>query len=220
MDSSAPWRALESSEPVERETGSPGASGGHPLAPLLAIAGVAALALVAGFVVVAAAAAPAAPVIVTGSSPPATGAATGSLLVIEVAGAVVRPGVYELPAGSRIRDAIERAGGYGPDVDADAAESGLNLAAKLADGEVIRVPRRGDESGEPSIAARPSSGLIDLNTASPEQLDSLPGIGPVTAAKIVAARQEKPFASVDDLVTRKVLSASALTKIRSLVTVR
>jgi competence protein ComEA len=152
--------------------------------------------------------------------------ASRAVVVVQVAGAVARPGVYSMPVGSRVADAIGAAGGYSTDVDPRAAEVKLNLAAKLQDAQVIAVPRRGETT---SGAAGPSSGsgvgvsaaagLVNLNTATAEQLDALPGVGPATAQKIIAARGEKPFAAVDDLVTRKVITASVLAKLRSLVTV-
>jgi competence protein ComEA len=143
-----------------------------------------------------------------------------AMVVVQVAGAVVRPGVYTLPLGSRVGDAIQAAGGYSADVDPRAAETKLNLAAKLQDAELIVVPRRGDSaSGSPGAGGTPVPGLINLNTASAAELDTLPGIGPATAAKIIASREQMPFASVDDLVTRKLVSASTLAKFRDQVTV-
>jgi competence protein ComEA len=146
-------------------------------------------------------------------------------IVVDVGGAVARPGVYHLPSGARIADAISAAGGYGPRVDADRADRELNLAAIIYDGDQIHVPVRGETGGGETSASDggstdgPSAGhLIDLNRASAEELDTLPGIGPVTAAKIIAAREERPFASVDDLATRKVVGPATLTKIRALVT--
>jgi len=146
------------------------------------------------------------------------------MVVVEVAGAVRNPGVYSLPLGSRVADAIKAAGGYSSDVDPRQAESQLNLAAVVADAQAIHVPRR----GEGAAAATPaqsgshpsaSAGILDLNTATAEQLDTLPGVGPVTAQKIIASREKQPFRKVDDLVARKIVAASVLAKFRSLVTV-
>ena len=112
------------------------------------------------------------------------GAPSPSLLVIDVVGAVRRAGLQRLPQGSRIADAIARAGGATTRADLNQ----VNLAAPLADGEQVVVPVRG---AAVSAAAGPStpSGPVHLSTATVEQLDALPGIGPVTAQKIVAYRQ-------------------------------
>jgi competence protein ComEA len=140
------------------------------------------------------------------------------LVVVDVEGAVLRPGVFELPAGSRVADAVEAAGGYGPHADLAAAALQVNLAAVLRDGQQIVVPAVGVATGEVSGGSG-AGGLVNLNSASPEALDALPGIGPVTVQKIVAARVEQPFASLEEMVTRKVLTTSQVDKIRDLVTV-
>jgi competence protein ComEA len=154
------------------------------------------------------------------SSQPTAAASDGgseSELVVDVEGAVAEPGIVHLPPGSRVADALVAAGGYAPDADVAAASRALNLAAQLADGEQVYVPRLGDN---PAASGRGTSrGLVNLNTASPEQLDALPGIGPVTVQKIVAARQERPFKTLDELVERKVLSSAQLSKIRDQATV-
>jgi competence protein ComEA len=139
------------------------------------------------------------------------------LLVVDVEGAVLRPGIFELPAGSRVADAIEAAGGYGPQADLAAAAAQVNLAAVLRDGQQLVVPVLGVAAGGGSGDGS-AGGLVNLNSASPEALDALPGIGPVTVQKIVAARSEQPFASLEEMVTRKILTSSQVDKIRDLVT--
>lgn len=161
---------------------------------------------------------------------PTASAATIGEIVVDVEGAVEKAGVWRLPADSRVGDAIDAAGGYSAQVDIAAAAKQLNLAQPLVDGQQIHVPVRGE--AEPTAAARGSDGgglvtpspgaaggLIDVNSASAEELDTLPGIGPVTAAKIIAARQESPFASVDELVGRGVVGQSTFDKLRALITV-
>lgn len=153
------------------------------------------------------------------ASPGSTVAATTTQgLVVDVEGAVLRPGIIQLPAGSRVADAIEAAGGYGPDADLKAAAAQVNLAALVHDGQQIVVPAIGGPAASSGTGGG-TGGLVDLNSASSSALDALPGLGPVTVQKIVAARTEKPFGSIDELVTRKVLTKAQLDKIRDLVTV-
>jgi competence protein ComEA len=118
-------------------------------------------------------------------------------LVVDVAGAVRRPGLYRLARGTRIADALALAGGYTRRADRVA----VNLAAPVADGEQIVVPARGSGTAGASSGAGPSpTAPLDLNTATLEQLDALPGIGPTTAQKILDYRQAHgPFHSVADL---------------------
>jgi competence protein ComEA len=122
-------------------------------------------------------------------------------LVVHVVGAVRRPGLYRFPARARIADAVRRAGGATRKANLEA----INLAAPLEDGLQVLVPRRVPlpASGTPVPSAEEpaaAQGPLHLNTATLEQLDALPGVGPVTAQKILDYRQEHgPFVSVDDL---------------------
>jgi competence protein ComEA len=133
----------------------------------------------------------------TGIAEAAVGGAGGSLavddgagdsVVVHVAGEVRDPGVYRLPEGSRVTDAVERAGG----VAQSAAGDGINLAAELADGQQVVMPARIGRPGAavPSTAPGVSAGPVSLGTATIEQLDTIEGIGPVTAADILEFRDE------------------------------
>jgi competence protein ComEA len=143
----------------------------------------------------------------------------GRSVVIDVTGAVRRPGLYRLPEGSRIADAIARAGGTTRRADAKL----VNLAAPLVDGEQVLVPARivgssaGAASAAPGATAAPAA-PVDLNTATPEQLDALPGVGPVTAQKIVAYREAHgPFTSVDELDAIPGIGPARIADLRGLV---
>lgn len=156
-------------------------------------------------------------------TPAASGAGRTDPIVVDVQGGVAEPGIRELPAGARVADAIDAAGGYGVDADLEAAAS-LNLAQPLADGQQVRVPRIGDAvaATAPSTGATGTGGSgggpINLNTATPEELEALPGIGPVTVQKIVAARAERPFVSLEDAVTRGVINRGQLEDIQGVAT--
>jgi competence protein ComEA len=146
---------------------------------------------------------------------PATTAAARAI-VVDVVGAVRRPGLYRLSQGARIADVLARAGG----ATAKAQLELVNLAAPVSDGEQIVVPRRGAVApsagggGAPGLQAGP----VHLNTATLEQLDGLPGVGPVTAQKILDYRQEHgAFASVDELDAIPGIGPARLEQLRDLV---
>jgi competence protein ComEA len=143
--------------------------------------------------------------------------------VIDIEGGVVHPGIAHIAAGSRVADAIAAAGGYSDSADLVAAARTLNLASELMDGAQVYVPRLGDVTGggtgTGSGGGNGGGGLVDLNHATESELDALPGIGPVTVGKIVAAREEQPFQTLEELVDRKVMTNAQLDKIRDLATV-
>lgn len=165
--------------------------------------------------------------LVVPAAPTATATAVGTV-VVDVQGAVARPGVQELPSGARVADAIAAAGGYASDADLEASATAVNLAAPLTDGQQVRVPRIGDTTAvgggtagggaDTGGGAAGGGGRVDLNTATPEELEALPGIGPATVQKIVAARQERPFASLEDAVERGVINRGQLEEIRDAAT--
>jgi competence protein ComEA len=146
------------------------------------------------------------------------------VLVVHVAGAVVAPGVHELPAGSRVVDAIEVAGGLGPTADG----TRINLAAPLSDGERVYVPSVGEASPPPvagdgggaGSGGEAGSGPVDLNAADESALDALPGVGPTTAAAIIEHREQiGRFTSVDQLLDVRGIGEAKLEQLRPLVTV-
>ncbi|MDQ2952131.1 MAG: SLBB domain-containing protein [Chloroflexota bacterium] len=137
------------------------------------------------------------------------------VVVVDVAGAVVRPGVVRLAYGTRVGDAIAAAGGPAPEADLGA----LNRAALLRDGARVYVPRIGEVPPAGSVGSEAET-RIDLSHATAVELASLPGIGPATATRIIRSREQRPFAKVDELQTRGLVTARVLADIRDLLTLR
>lgn len=229
------WRTLSSDSPVESTPGNDDAqrSTHRPRWLLATLAAVGGVALGGVFVLLIS--------LLMGSDPavdlvdigepleplPADGAAAaasditdvgGSVdeLVVDVAGAVMQPGLHRLRPGDRVGDAIAAAGGFGPRVDLREASQSLNLAQPLDDGVKVLVP----ELGIDTLPGRQDSdGRIDLNRAAQDELESLPGIGPVTAGKIIDARKTARFEDVRDLRSREVVGDSVFEDIKELVRV-
>jgi competence protein ComEA len=135
-------------------------------------------------------------------------------LVVDVAGAVRRPGLYRLAPGARVDDALAAAGGATPRADLDA----VNRAAPLADGEQIVVPARGAAAAAGGAPGTAAGAPVDLNSATAEQLDTLPGIGPATAEKIVAYRQQHgAFHSLAELDAVSGIGPAKLEQLKGLV---
>jgi competence protein ComEA len=145
-------------------------------------------------------------------------AAPAREIVVDVVGAVRRPGLYRLSQGARTADALARAGGATPHAQLEL----VNLAAPISDGEQIVVPRRGAAVAGAGAAGAGAAGVpagpVHLNTATLEQLDALPGVGPVTAQKILDYRQEHgAFGSVDELDAIPGIGPARLEQLRDLV---
>lgn len=157
--------------------------------------------------------------------PAATSAPASVRVLVDVEGAVARPGLVQVPEGARVGDAIALAGGFAARVDLTAASQQLNLAEVVRDGTKVHVPAIGDAvatttgAGVGTATTPRGDGRVDLNHATEAELDALPGVGPATIAKIVAARSETPFATADELRTRGIVGQAVWQKLEALVTV-
>ncbi len=129
---------------------------------------------------------------------------------IDVSGAVSNPGVYPMEADSRVEDAIKKAGGFSEKANSEFISKYLNLSQKISDGQKIYVPFEGEQAGG-VVAGVSQTVKVGINTGSLVQLDSLPGVGSVTAQKIVDGR---PFNALDDLLTKKIVSKTVFDKIK------
>lgn len=156
-------------------------------------------------------------------------APTAAPIAVHVIGAVPRPGLYEFPEGARVQDALDAAGGLLAEGNADA----LNLAALLQDGQQLDVPYQNGVAEAPAATEAPASReipgaatetnsdveLVNINTASLDELDALPGIGPTTAQKIIDYRDENgPFSTIEDIMNVSGIGPATFEEIQTLIT--
>ncbi len=147
---------------------------------------------------------------------------TQETIAVDVEGAVERPGVYSLKAGSRAQEALIASGGLSSQADRSWVEKNFNLASKLIDGAKIYIPKVGEVVSSSNVTGSqmPTTGFvgsqININSASAQDLDSLPGIGPATSQKIINSR---PYGSIDELVSKKAVSSKIFSQIKDKITV-
>jgi len=142
------------------------------------------------------------------------------LVVVDISGAVKKPGIYELESGSRINDAVEKAGGFSWSVDKYYLNKSFNLSTRLKDGDKIYIPTLDDSikeyekkgNNEVNQSKENVNALVSINTATKEELTSLVGIGDKRADDIVSSR---PYSSIEELVDKKVLGTSVFEKIKN-----
>lgn len=136
-------------------------------------------------------------------------------IMVDVEGAVTKPGSYELAQNARVQDALVAASGLSALADREWISKNINLASKLKDGAKIYIPQKGENiSQSVSSSVETKSEAIDINSASVEELDSLWGIGPATANKIIQAR---PYSMIDDLIKKKIVSQKIFDKIKDTI---
>ncbi|MCL4353563.1 ComEA family DNA-binding protein [Patescibacteria group bacterium] len=147
-------------------------------------------------------------------------AASGTDIIIDIEGAVLKPGVYSLNQDARLKEALIAAGGLSREADRIWIAKNLNLAMKLTDGTKVYIPSAGESAslgrGTETSGDLLSRGLININSASAAELDKLPGVGPATARKIIDGR---PYSSIDELIGKKIMSQKAFDKIKDRISV-
>lgn len=145
--------------------------------------------------------------------------ASEKIISIDVSGEVNTPGVYKLKEGLRIEDAINAAGGFTPKANQEYISKSLNLAQKLVDGTKLYIPAEGEEAAIASnaeVAGVNSASAVNINSATQAELEALPGIGPVTASKVISGR---PYQNIDELINKKIIGKSVFDKIKSSIAV-
>ena len=153
------------------------------------------------------------PEVVVEKSETATSSTATKFIIVDVEGAVEKPGVYQIPYDSRIVDALIPAGGLSANADRNTISKTINLAQKLTDGTKIYFPEINNSNISNNSNA---TNLINVNNASITELDSLPGVGAITAQKII---DNRPYQNTSDLLTKKVVSSSVYSKIKDKLSV-
>ncbi len=151
----------------------------------------------------------------------ATVSASLTNIVVDVEGAVVKPGVYKLSSDARVQDVLIAAGGLSSRADRAWVSKNLNLALKLTDGAKIYIPAAGETPAQSSAVQGAQSsvnvdGLVNVNSASQSELDTLPGIGAVTAVKIISNR---PYGAISELLERKIVGSKVFSQIKDKISV-
>lgn len=134
---------------------------------------------------------------------------TSGQLVVDIEGAVANPGVYKLESGARVNDVIEAAGGFTIDADINWIDSRINRAEKVEDGYKLYVPEKNEIIGE--VAGKKITNVTSINFASTAELEGLPGVGEVTAGKII---QGRPYNKLTDLIERKIVTQKVYDQIK------
>ncbi|MBI1919158.1 ComEA family DNA-binding protein [Candidatus Microgenomates bacterium] len=153
---------------------------------------------------------------------PDSQATASAQIMVDIEGAVVNPGVYQLKSEARLQDGLIAAGGLSAAADRDYIAKNLNLAIKLKDGAKIYIPRDGEsvslpaQTGQKSQTIGASDGLINVNTASLSELDKLPGVGPVTGQKII---DNRPYGDVNELLSKKIVGQKVFEQIKEKITI-
>ncbi len=142
-----------------------------------------------------------------------------SEIVVEISGMVENPGVYKLPTGSRINDLLIISGGLSENADRTWVDKTINKAAKLTDGQKVFIPKEGETlatqvSGSSEII--PNSGLVNINSSDQKTLESLPGIGPTYAAKVI---EHRPYSTTEELISKKVIPQKTFDSIKDKISV-
>lgn len=138
---------------------------------------------------------------------------------VDVSGAVIAPGVYQLKEASRIEDAVKEAGGFSSDANTEFVSKYLNMAQKLADGSKVYVPKIGEKDTDLAVAkgvAGVNSQSVNINLAPQAELEALSGIGPVTASKIISGR---PYQQKEELLDKKIVNKAVFEKIKDQIVV-
>lgn len=136
-------------------------------------------------------------------------------IYVDIEGAVMAPGVYTLPVGARLKDLLVAAGGYSEKADRDYAEKNLNLAQPLKDGQKVYLPETNNTPSAPGYTeAKYGSKVVNVNTATAAELDTLWGVGPARAAAVI---QNRPYSTLDELVTKGGLTKQILEKNQGVV---
>ncbi|OGE37333.1 hypothetical protein A3B45_04625 [Candidatus Daviesbacteria bacterium RIFCSPLOWO2_01_FULL_39_12] len=143
------------------------------------------------------------------------------LISVDVSGAVRKPGVYQIKLTSRVEDAVSAAGGFTVDANQEYIAKYINLAQKISDGSKIYIPFQGENSAGGSniqggvVSGTNAQAQVNINSSSQSELEALPGIGPVTASKIISGR---PYQKVEDLLGQKIVSKKVFDQIKDRIT--